>query len=257
MQATPRVSVFKGRSENRFWWYRITGCKYDPPAIAMLSDPQWRVMMDWYTDSHERDADNDGSCSIPAVTQLHSMIIGNDVTRVVQLGHFIGFSTLLIGAALKGMGPGHRLFCIDYDPDATAFAQKYVDKMDLNSNVKLRVSDSAAPEMPREASDYLGGAPQVLFLDSAHSYDHTIRELDLWWPALAPGGFLFLHDASPFAASFDYAGKGGVAKALADWSARNGVSYCSFNGSCAGAPGEAPQVYKDGCGFGILHKPLA
>jgi predicted O-methyltransferase YrrM len=248
--------MFRGRHENRYWYYRVTGAKYDPPVIAMLTETEWEIVQEWYAESHERNADNDGSCSIPAISQLHSMIVGNNVTRVVQLGHFIGFSTMLLGCALRSMGPEHKMFSIDFDSDATNFAQKYVDKLDLGQNVQLCVSDSAAPTMPAEAASFLGGPPQVLFLDSAHSYDHTIKELNLWWPALAKGGFLFLHDASPFAASFDSAGKGGVAKALDDWSTANHVSYMAFNGTCAGKADEAPQVYLDGCGLGVLHKSL-
>jgi hypothetical protein len=42
------------------------------------------------------------------------------------------------------------------------------------------------------------GAPQTvetLFIDTSHTYPHTLRELETWGPLVNPGGVIFLHDA--------------------------------------------------------------
>ena len=55
----------------------------------------------------------------------------------------------------------------------------------------------------------------MVFIDSSHEYWNTRAELDAWYPALAPGGLIVLHDSSEFAAGFDVTAKGGVRRALA------------------------------------------
>ena len=34
----------------------------------------------------------------------------------------------------------------------------------------------------------------VLFIDTSHEYDQTLRELDTYWPRIRPGGLALLHD---------------------------------------------------------------
>jgi hypothetical protein len=61
----------------------------------------------------------------------------------------------------------------------------------------------------------------LIILDSSHEYGATLRELDLWYGALAPGGLLVVHDVSRFAQSFDVTQSGGVRRAFDEWRAAN------------------------------------
>ncbi|MEY2504751.1 MAG: hypothetical protein QOG27_1031, partial [Verrucomicrobiota bacterium] len=67
------------------------------------------------------------------------------------------------------------------------------------------------------AREYLGGDPELIVLDSSHEYQATLDELDLWYPALAAGGLLILHDVSRFAVDFDVTKQGGVLRAFTEW----------------------------------------
>lgn len=250
-----RTKDFAERKHSRYWWYQQFKPAYDPPPFASLSDEEWRVVENWYKDTEIAHPKGTGECAVPAISLLHGLIMGNNISRVVQLGHYIGFSTLLLGLALRRMKFDHSLISFDIDPNVTAYTQRWVDEAGLNDVVRLRVGDSAAPANAQEAIEYLGGQPQLIFIDSSHQHDHTIKELDVWYPALQPGGFILMHDVSQYAATFDYTGKGGVTRAVDEWLSSSNAGRIMINGDLTNQSGAALS-YRDGCGIGIVQKPL-
>lgn len=250
-----RSKKFKTRSHNRYWWYRSSGADYVPLVFSVLQDDEWAVLEEWFDDSETR-YDSTGECNIPPLSLLYGLINGNNISRIVQLGHFIGFSTLVLGFALRAMGHRQALFSIDIDPSCTGYASGWVDKAGLGEQVRLTVSDSAAADMPAQARAYLDGKPQLVFIDSSHQYEHTLRELDLWFDHLAPGGLLVLHDASPFAAQYDAAQGGGVIAALREWLSRRGLAGLAVNEFCDGTQPVEALTYRDACGLAIIQKPF-
>ena len=100
------------------------------------------------------------------------------------------------------------------------------------------------------------GAPELIFIDSSHEYAGTLAELDLWYPELAPGGFIVLHDSSEFAASFDATKQGGVRRALHEWrQAHPEAETFSMNHNVRAQ--ETPgMIYQDFCGAGLIQKPV-
>jgi predicted O-methyltransferase YrrM len=251
-----RTKDFASRDHDRYWWFKAFSPQYDPPIFDMLDDAEWAIMSDWYEETEVRfGATGTGECAIPAMSMLQSFIMGNNLSRVVQLGHFIGFSSLLLGFAFKRMGLSQSLYSIDIDFDVTAYTKSWLARAKLEDQVQLEVADSSSPEAADNAIKYLGGAPQLIFVDSSHAYQHTIDELNVWYPRLQPGGFIFLHDVSQFAASFDYTDQGGVAAAVAGWLARSDASGLLLNGGLLTEHGDA-VVYRDGCGLGMIQKPF-
>ena len=84
-----------------------------------------------------------------------------------------------------------------------------------------------------------------------------MNELNLWFPALKPFGFIFLHDCSTAASDFDSTRNGGVIRAVKEWSDRSDVSHILLNEDVV--VGQNPThldqlVYQDGCGLGIIQK---
>lgn len=72
----------------------------------------------------------------------------------------------------------------------------------------------------------------VLFIDTSHAYDHTLRELETYVPRVKPGGVVLLHDTEleapelvgpqpPFP----------VAKAIEEYCAENGLGWENITGS--------------------------
>jgi hypothetical protein len=84
---------------------------------------------------------------------------------------------------------------------------------------------------------------QMLFIDSSHQYEQTLKELHLWEPEMEAEGLIFLHDVSDQAREYDTTGKGGVRRAFFE------VMVDEWNGMDI-----SKGVYRDGCGLGIIQK---
>ena len=96
---------------------------------------------------------------------------------------------------------------------------------------------------------------ELVILDSSHEYRSTLPELDLWYPALAPGGLLVLHDVSEFATEFDVTREGGVRRAFAEWRTIHPEAETFSLNSDSRSMEAARPLYKDACGVGLIHKP--
>jgi predicted O-methyltransferase YrrM len=248
-----RSTNFRSINHNRYWWHRAPGTDYDPLIYSFMSADEWDLMLDWFEDT-ERLYESTGEANIPPLSFLFGLISGNALSRIVQCGHYVGYSTLLIGFLLRRMGKCNSLFSIDIDPEVTAYTANWLSKANLNAQCALHVADSADSTLPALARNYFGGdSPQMVFIDSSHQYEHTLKEMELWYSALPRGGFLVLHDTSKFASCFDSTGKGGVLRGVAEWCAIHNCNSLMVNSFVEGGkPGDQP--YLDGCGLAILQK---
>ena len=237
----------------RYWWHRLPGMDYVPPIYSGLTDEEWRIIRDWFEETDQ--SGQIGECVVPLMSFLHGLIMGNRADRIVQLGTCSGYSMLLIGFMLRRMEAQHGLFTLDRDPEMAATSQRWLSRAGLESFVRIEVMDSTDPVAPPTAAQYLEGAPSLIILDSSHEYAATLKELDLWYPFLAPGGLICLHDTSRFAEEFDVTHDGGVRRAFTEWRAAHPeVEAILLNGESRTMEGRRP-LYKDACGLGILHKP--
>lgn len=232
---------------NRFWWFSLPGNNYLPVVYQMLDDAEFSLLIDWFEETEQRQFI--GECNIPAISTLIGFVAGSSMDALVQCGHYAGYSTLLLGFVLRKMGKKRGLFSVDIDPEITRFTEGWVRKANLMSYVNLRCGDSGDPQVAQEAAEYFGRDIKAVFIDSSHQYEHTLRELNLWFEKLVPGGLIFLHDVSDFAAQFDRTGFGGVHRAINEWRSGKAESIL-INGIAA----PMPTAYYDGCGLGIIHK---
>jgi len=238
----------------RYWWHQVGDRHYTPTIYSDLSDHEWSLIQDWFAATEPLQGGG-GEMSIPMISVLQGFIVGSGIRSIVQLGHYRGYSTLLIGFMLRRMGVERGLVSIDLDKGVTDYVEGWLRRAELESFVTLLVSDSAAPAMPAAAEAALGRAPRCVIIDSSHQYAHTLRELDLWWEALAPGGMMFLHDCSEYARRFDTTKQGGVRGALEEWLPRHPEAGVIM---LAGDPhADGPVAYADGCGLCMMQKPMA
>jgi predicted O-methyltransferase YrrM len=248
-----RSAAFRGADHPRFWWHQLHATDYVPPIYATLSDREWQVMAEWYDETARRDAI--GEINVPAMGLLQGLVMGNGLRRIVQLGHFYGYSALLLGFWLRQMGGERKLFSIDIDPAATEFCEQWVARAGLGEQVGFHVGDSADPVALDAALAAMGGPPELVIIDSSHQYGHTLRELDLWVDQLPPAAIMLLHDVSVYAQTFDSTGEGGVRRALGEWvQGRDDVALLTLNGQLPQHIDPNETVYKDGCGMGILQR---
>ncbi len=249
-----RSLAFASSSEPRFWWHRLAGSNHVPPIYGNLTDEEWQIMRDWFAETSRRELI--GECAVPIMSLLQGFVLGNSVRRIVQLGTHSGYSTLLLGFFLRQMKAAHGLCTFEIDEPLCVFARKWIEKAGLTPFVHVENRSSLDPLSSARAREYLGDRPELIFLDSSHEYASTLAELESWYPELAAGGLIVLHDTSEFAESFDVTKKGGVARALREWRQLHpGVETFSLNRGVRAM--ETPQmVYKDFCGVGLIQKPV-
>lgn len=237
----------------RFWWHHMFAADYVPPVYSFLTNDEWDTLASWY---HDSQANNYlGGCQVPFLSFIQALIMGSGITSVVQLGHYAGYSTLMMGFMLRRLGGKHSLYTIDISEPLCQFTRRWVENARLNEVVKVVCSDSAALEQPTLAKAYLGKAPELLVIDSSHIYEHTLRELELWYPAMRPGGFILCHDSSEFARQFDATGQGGVKRALDEWRAAH-PEVSGINVVNGAALHLRTEVYKDSCGACLMQVPV-
>ncbi len=251
--ASRRSLAFSNSTEPRLWWHRLPRSNYVPPIYASLTDQEWQLLQDWFEETTRQNLI--GECVVPIMSVLHGLVMGSGIQRIVQLGTHAGYSALLLGFSLRQMHAQHGLFTFEIDESLCRFARAWLERAGLNSVVKVELRSSLHPASPQLARDYLGGAPELVFVDSSHEYRQTLDELEAWYPVLTPGGMIVLHDTSEFAASFDVTQQGGVRRALGEWrKAHPEIEVISLNRNVPAM--KTPQmVYQDFCGVGLIQKP--
>lgn len=252
MMSNLRSLEFSDRPHNRYWWHRLDRSAYVPLLYSSMTEREWALMDAWFTDTEQKFSST-GEANIPPLSMLMGLISGNGLSRIVQCGHYVGYSTLVLGFLLRRQNTRRALFSVDIDAEVTRYTQDWVDRAGLDDVVHLHVGDSASEGAKLGALEFLGGRPELVFIDSSHQYEHTLRELDVWYEQLVDGGFILMHDTSEFAASFDSSDKGGVLQAAREWCATRSIQSLAINSFVkGGAPGDFP--YLDGCGITLIQK---
>ena len=248
-----RSRAWKENPHPRYWWHRLPETDYVPPIYSDLSDDEWSVLRDWYGETDRNGPI--GECAVPLISFLHGLVMGNRVARIAQLGTCAGYSALLLGWMLRRMKAQRGLFSLDLDPAMCELARGWIARAQLQNFVEIAEGSSLDRSSIDAAREYLGGEPELIIVDSSHEYQSTVAELDLWYPALAPGGILVLHDVSEFAAGFDITNEGGVRRAFSEWRKKHpDVETFSLNSNSRSMEEKRP-LYKDACGIGLIHKP--
>lgn len=103
-----------------------------------------------------------------------------EAQRVCELGVRGGVSTIAWLEGLRRTG-GH-LWGVDVQPSAP-FEHRQLTFIS---------GDDCDPAVIAQVPDDL----DAIFVDTSHLYSHTVREIELWAPKVAPGGCLVFHDVA-------------------------------------------------------------
>lgn len=246
---TQRSLKFAKRQGGRYAWHQFGN--YVPPLYSFLTDEEWDVLENWYDDTEKEKLL--GECNIPFLSVVQGFIMGSVIDRIVQLGHFAGYSTLLIGFMLRKMQKKRSFLTIDISRRCCDYTRKWVEIAKIEDYVSIELGDSADPKMVANAGKFFQAPPKAIVLDSSHQYGHTMSELRLWYPSLDNGGFMFLHDSGEYAEEFDSTKKGGVHVAMQEWLTQTREARAV--NIYPPAHTYVNPIYKDPCGLGIIQKP--
>jgi predicted O-methyltransferase YrrM len=105
---------------------------------------------------------------------------------IVEVGRYNGGSTLIFAI----INPDVPIYSIDIAPRDDERLRSVLAGEQAGENVHLLIGDSQHgqfEEVPDQGYD-------LLFIDGDHSYEGCLADLENWWPGLAAGGSLLLHD---------------------------------------------------------------
>lgn len=158
-----------------------------------------------------------GNADAGTLSLIYSLVVTNNLTEVLQLGTWVGFSTLVIADALYRVHEksGHKviLHTVDHDKFVHHKAKSYIKEAKLNPIVKF--FDGFSHD--RKIIFRLAKKYDLIFIDSSHNYTETNKEIKIYWPKVKKTGYIVLHDAGETARDFDPKKEGGVRRALKEW----------------------------------------
>lgn len=145
--------------------------------------------------------------------RLYAMVVYLNAQRVVELGTRTGESTVALLEGVRETG-GH-LWSIDLDVCRTA--KEMIRSYGYSDSWTFLRGDSADPNVARFTA-----LLDLVFVDTSHTYEQTMKEINLWFPQVNPrAGAMLFHDVES---------RPEVRKAIKDSSLPN-TSYQEFPGN--------------------------
>ena len=134
---------------------------------------------------------------------LFQVVAALNPTRVVEIGSYMGRSTVFFGATLQTLGGGGRVTAIDpHTGDRQhreGFAMSEVPSFDMfMTHIRLAgVEDRIDPIVATSSEVAKGWSEpfQFLFVDGWHGYDAVLADGREWIPGLDEGGVAVFDDA--------------------------------------------------------------
>jgi cephalosporin hydroxylase len=111
---------------------------------------------------------------------------------IIETGVAHGGGLIFYASLCKAMGRGR---VIGVDVEIRAHNRGAIQQHDLFPYVTLIEGDSVAPAtVARVAAEVKPGERAMVVLDSCHTKDHVLRELDAYSPLVAPGSYIVAAD---------------------------------------------------------------
>jgi Methyltransferase domain len=147
-----------------------------PPRVALF---QWRA---WRLASRVEDGFSPVSRTDPRkLAALLSAARGR--RRVVELGTGTAWTAISLVMA----DPGRLV--VSYDPIDRPARERYLQLVSPEIRQRLTFVSASGDEGPRD-----GETVELLYIDSSHARDDTIREVEAWRPVLEEGSLMVFDD---------------------------------------------------------------
>jgi cephalosporin hydroxylase len=110
---------------------------------------------------------------------------------IVEAGTYLGGSALMWATILREVNPNGRIITIDIE-DKSADAKK----MDIAKKmITFKIGSSTDPKIVSEITQQVQGKKVVVILDSNHTKDHVLKELQSYSPLVNTGSYLIVQDS--------------------------------------------------------------
>jgi len=126
--------------------------------------------------------------------RLQEVIFALRPAVILETGVFQGGSLLFHASLLEAMGLADSKV-IGIDISIPAHTRAALEAHALGRRITLIENDSTAPQvLTQVAAAVQGKAPVLVILDSNHTTDHVLRELEAYAPLVTPGSYLVATD---------------------------------------------------------------
>lgn len=112
---------------------------------------------------------------------------------IIETGIAHGGSLIYYASLLEMMGSGGRVLGVDIDIRAHNRAE--IEAHPMFKRITMIQGSSVDEEIARQVREFAANASSVLLvLDSNHTHDHVLRELELYAPLVKKGGYMVVFD---------------------------------------------------------------
>lgn len=192
---------------------REYGLTYRLPGYLEASDAPWcAALRTMYADPVTRPT----SLSPQQGEFLRALTVNTNPLTVVEIGAFLGVSSLWIGGALQDAGRGGRLYAIDPFNDILPLPKRTRTKCVIDPMRRVQASLLSAGledsvTLLRGYSQEVGagwperntGPIDMLYVDGDHSLEGVVADVQTFGPFMRPGGIVVFHDIFPENCSCD------------------------------------------------------
>lgn len=144
------------------------------------------------------------------LTVIAGVLVASQARRVLQLGTFFGYSTVVIADVIAAPNHDWRVVSVDPDPRYNQMAKKYTDMAGLDC-VEYWEGTSESQDTAQRAGLETWDA---IYIDTTHQYPQTRREIEIYTALAGPQAVILFHDASTHAQTLDLQQQGGVKRAF-------------------------------------------
>lgn len=112
---------------------------------------------------------------------------------IIETGIAHGGSIIFSASMLDLIGENGKVVGIDID--IRAHNRVEIEKHSMYKHITMIEGSSIDEEIVRQVRELAANSKKVMvFLDSNHTYDHVLKELELYAPLVTPGSYLVVYD---------------------------------------------------------------
>jgi len=111
---------------------------------------------------------------------------------IIEAGTANGGTTLFYASVLSFVNPDGKVITVDVEPHVDKASKMPIWKQ----SVQLIVGSSVDPKVTDQIAQEVSGKKVLVTLDSLHTHDHVLREMEIYSKLVSPGSYLVVQDTN-------------------------------------------------------------
>ena len=92
---------YADRQKGRYWWHRWHEHNYVPMVIKSLTEEEWQVLDEWFSETDVTGDDSGGELTIPGISLLAGLITGCLAILYPEVAPFVALSIMLFALRMR------------------------------------------------------------------------------------------------------------------------------------------------------------